>query len=117
MNEPLGIVQVEDAASDAVLIVCLLEQQASYHLRSARVEGADEMHAARARQARNAIIADHHMAQFDALWTFRILRKSCPGIPFIIISGAIGEDFAVKSQNQSTRLSPQKQFCPSGTAR
>jgi signal transduction histidine kinase len=41
------------------------------------------------------ILADYSLPSFDGATAFRIKERICPGIPFIIVSGMIGEENAV----------------------
>jgi len=94
MGKPLSLLQVEDSESDAALIVRLLEN-AGYDVQCERVETAPQMRAALEQQAWNAIIADYHLPHFDAPSALAVLRWSGLDIPFIVVSGAVGEDRAV----------------------
>jgi len=94
MSKPLNILQVEDSESDAALIVRLLENS-GYDVHSERVETAPQMRAALGTRVWNAIIADYHLPQFDAPSALAVLRWSGLDIPFIVVSGAVGEDRAV----------------------
>jgi PAS domain S-box-containing protein len=94
MSKPLDLLQVEDSESDAELIVHMLER-AGYEVHAERVETAPQMRAALEKQAWNAIIADYHLPQFDAPSALAVLRASGVDIPFIVVSGAVGEDRAV----------------------
>ncbi len=94
MKETLRLLQVEDSVSDAALIVRLLEK-GGYDVRYERVEDAGEMRAALEREAWDVILADHQMTQFDAPGALRILHEVGQDIPFIIVSGSIGEELAV----------------------
>jgi PAS domain S-box-containing protein len=94
MSSPVRLLQVEDCESDAALTVRLLEK-AGYEVSPERVETAPQMRAALARQAWDIVIADYHLPHFDAPAALSILRDSGLDIPFIVVSGAIGEDRAV----------------------
>ena len=95
MSETLRVLQVEDSESDAALIVRLLEK-AGYDVRSERVEDPEDMRAALHRHAWDVIIADHSMARFDAPGALRALHEASLDIPFIVVSGSIGADLAVR---------------------
>ncbi|MBM4242004.1 MAG: response regulator [Euryarchaeota archaeon] len=43
------------------------------------------------------ILADHSLPQFDGLSALEIAKKECPDVPFIFVSGKIGEEFAVEA--------------------
>ena len=94
MTDLLKLIQVEDSLSDAELIVRVL-QNAGYQVRSTRVEDAPAMREALASQPWDAIISDHRMAGFNAPDALRVLQESGRDIPFIVVSGSIGDDFAV----------------------
>ncbi|MGC9516591.1 MAG: histidine kinase dimerization/phosphoacceptor domain -containing protein [Methanomicrobiales archaeon] len=43
------------------------------------------------------ILADHSLPHFDGLTALEIAKKECPNVPFIFVSGKIGEEFAVEA--------------------
>ena len=94
MKKALGLLQIEDSESDAALIVRLLEN-AGYDVHAARVETEAEMRAALTDFAWDVIIADYHLPQFDAPAALRVLQESGRDIPFLVVSGVMGEEVAV----------------------
>jgi len=60
-----------------------------------RVETADAMKTALDRQQRDVILCDYKMPRFSAPAVLKILQETKIDVPFIIVSGAIGEDTAV----------------------
>src|SRR4051812_11925653 len=94
MGEPLRILQVEDSESDAGLIVRYLER-AGYHVSAERVDDAAAMQAALASGSWDAIIADYRLPQLNAPAALAILQRSGLDLPFIVVSGTIGEELAV----------------------
>ena len=94
MSKPLHLLQVEDSESDASLIVRLLEK-AGYSVTAERVETAAKLRAALERQPWDVIVADYYLPQFDAPAALAVLRGAGLDIPFIVVSGAMGEDRAV----------------------
>jgi two-component system, cell cycle sensor histidine kinase and response regulator CckA len=94
MHETLHVLQVEDSESDAALIARLL-QKAGYAVIAERVETPEDMRAALDREDWDVVIADHRMSQFDAPGALRILSETGRDIPFIVVSGSIGEETAV----------------------
>lgn len=95
MSETLRVLVVEDSESDAALIVRMLKK-AGYDVHSERVEDPGEMRTALDREVWDVIIADHNMARFDAPGALRLLHESGRDIPFIVVSGSIGEELAVR---------------------
>jgi two-component sensor histidine kinase len=94
MSEPLHVLQVEDSPSDAALIERTL-RKAGYTVYSERVTNAPEMKSALASRLWDVIIADYRLPEFDAPSALSLLRESGRDIPFIVVSGALGEDLAV----------------------
>jgi len=94
MNEELRLLQVEDSESDASLMIRRLES-AGYDVHAERVEDAGAMRSALGRQTWDVVISDHQLPQFDAPRALGILQETGQDIPFIVVSGAIGEETAV----------------------
>ncbi len=94
MGEPLRVLHVEDSFSDAAFNERFLTK-AGYAVFSERVVNAPEMKAALSKQPWDLIIADYRLPEFDAPSALSLLQKSGFDIPFIVVSGAIGEELAV----------------------
>ncbi len=85
---------VEDSEDDAELLIHELKQ-AAYNLSYSRVDTAVAMSNALTTEKWDIVFSDFTMPQFDAFDALGILHKSGLDIPFIIVSGTIGEDRAV----------------------
>lgn len=94
MGTPLRVLVVEDSEDDALLLKRQLEQD-GYAPELERVESAAAFTAAVARQEWDVIIADYSMPHFSGLEALRLLNETGRDIPFIIVSGTIGEEMAV----------------------
>ncbi len=94
MNTPLRLLVVEDSEDDALLLARRL-RQAGYEPMLERVETPEAMAAALDRQAWDVILADYTMPHFSGLDALRLLKERSLDIPFIIVSGTIGEETAV----------------------
>ena len=90
----LNVLQVEDSESDAALIIRLL-RQAGYNVHDVCVDNAGDMAAALSSQPWDVIIADYSLPQFDAPAALALLQQIGLDIPFIVVSGTIGEEIAV----------------------
>ena len=88
------MLQVEDRPGDAELVAVALER-AGYEIFSHRVEDAQGMREALARQSWDVVIADYHVPGFDAPDSLRLLRDCGEDIPFIVVSASLGESLAV----------------------
>ena len=91
----LRILVVEDSRRDLDLIVREF-QLCGYSVHAERVETAQEMSAALARSAFDAIISDNSLPAFDATGALAVLQASNSDIPFVILSGMIGEERVVQ---------------------
>ena len=94
MTDALRVLLVEDSASDATLVVRELRRM-SRTVEFVRVDTAEAMHAALQRQEWDIVISDWSMPRFSAEAALAILREKAVDLPFIIVSGTIGEDAAV----------------------
>ena len=94
MSKPLRVLIVEDSEDDAVLLERCLKR-GSYDLTFERVETADAMRNALEQKEWDIIIADYVLPQFSAPDALELLKKKDIDLPFIIVSGVIGEDTAV----------------------
>jgi two-component sensor histidine kinase len=94
MSEPLHVLQVDDSPSDAALIERTL-RKAGYTVYTERVTNAAEVKSALASRLWDVITADYRLAEFDAPSALSLLRESGRDIPFIVVSGELGEDLAV----------------------
>jgi signal transduction histidine kinase len=91
---PLRLLIVEDLETDAELLLRVL-RRAGYDPDYQRVDDAPSMRAALEGRTWDLVVSDHHMPRFDALAALAILRAHDPDVPFVIVSGTIGEDVAV----------------------
>lgn len=96
MNEVLSTLIVEDSEDDAHLLLGEL-RRGGYRVRFERVENAEQMSEALAREKFDIVFADYSMPQFDAPHALEVLKQSGKDIPFIIISGTVSEDVAVSA--------------------
>ncbi|HSI43943.1 MAG TPA: GGDEF domain-containing response regulator [Methylotenera sp.] len=92
--KPLRALIVEDSADDAELLLNELKH-ADYNVFSIRVDTAAGMSEALAKQTWDIIFSDFTMPQFNAFDALSVLHHTTLDIPFIIVSGTIGEDRAV----------------------
>jgi len=91
---PLRVLLVEDSESDAMLVARAL-RATGREIRVERVETADAMRTALARTKFDAVISDWNLPAFDATAALAVLHESQADLPFIIVSGAVGEEVAV----------------------
>ncbi|MBI5687840.1 MAG: PAS domain-containing protein [Verrucomicrobia bacterium] len=92
-GKPLHLLIIEDCADEAQLLVSLLGEN-GYDVVSKRVDTSEAMRMALDRGSWDIIISDYHMPQFDGLEALRLAQKRAPDIPFIMVTGTLGEEVA-----------------------
>ena len=94
MGIPIRVLIVEDSTDDAELVLRQL-RRAGYDPVSERVETAEAMKTALEREPWDLVVSDYSMPRFDAPTALHLLNQSGRDVPFIVVSGSIGEDIAV----------------------
>ena len=95
MGKPIKILIAEDSTSDAELLLRVLNR-AGYDPEWQRVD-TEEDFLAGLHAGLDLVLSDYSMPQFTGLQALEIVKARCPEIPFIIISGTIGEETAVEA--------------------
>jgi PAS domain S-box-containing protein len=94
MAKPLAVLIVEDSESDAQLIVRLLTK-AGYTVTSKRVETDEQLRVALDKQAWEVLISDYSLPELDGLTALELLQETGLDLPFVVVSGTMGEETAV----------------------
>ncbi len=94
MSTPLHVLIVEDSEDDALLLERVL-RRGGYDVTAERVCTAEAMQAALQNRAWDVVISDHSMPQFSSTGALTLLQGRWLDLPFIIVSGCIGEEVAV----------------------
>lgn len=94
MRIPLRLLLVEDSEDDAMLLTREL-RRGNYDPVYERVDTAAAMSEALDREQWEIVIADYAMPQFSGISALQVLQQKQLDLPFIIVSGTIGEDVAV----------------------
>jgi signal transduction histidine kinase len=115
MGRKLRVLIVEDNERDAALLVREL-QRGGYDLAFTRVDTQDAMNAAIETQSWDLVVSDYSMPCFSAQAALALVKERALDLPFIIVSGTVGEEVAVEamragahdfmSKGKFTRLLP-----------
>ena len=92
---PLRIVHLEDSPSDALLIEAMLEEE-FHNFSVTRVDTREDYLRAIQEPGLRLVISDYSLPAYDGLSALAELRRIHPELPFIFVSGAMGEDMAVE---------------------
>jgi PAS domain S-box-containing protein len=95
MGKPINILFVEDSVDDTAMLVHELKS-AGFDPHWKRVETQPDF-LAEIKNLPDIILSDYSMPQFSGLRAVELLQKSGLDIPFILISGTVGEDVAVEA--------------------
>ena len=93
-SRPLRVIIVEDSDDDARLVLRALKQ-GGFDVTYERVETAETLQPLLEGREWDLVISDHGLPQFSAPEALRLVRNRGLDLPFIIVSGSMGEDLAV----------------------
>ncbi len=95
MSEPLRLLLIEDNEYDAILLLHEL-RHSGFEVISQRVMTGAEMQRALDSQPWDAVVSDYNLPAFSAPEALKILQHTQKDLPFIVVSGAVGEQTAVE---------------------
>lgn len=95
-GETLCILMLEDSSIDAELIECRL-RQAGYTFHAAKATTRAEFEEQFAARKYDLILADYNLPDFDGLTALDMVRAKDRHLPFLFVSGVLGEEIAVES--------------------
>ncbi len=93
-SRPLRVLLVEDSEDDAFLELREL-QRAGYHIEWERVETAEALVKALENRQWDVVLCDYVLPELDAPAAVELIRARGFDIPIVIVSGQVGEEFAV----------------------
>jgi len=96
MRRALQILSIEDDLKDADLIKDLLETEGIV-CEITRVENQADFLTSLQRRGFDLILADYSLPSFDGISALKLAMKVCPDVPFIFVSGTLGEEVAIEA--------------------
>jgi signal transduction histidine kinase len=94
MSQPIRVLIIEDSKDDAFFLIKHLEKH-GYTPKWERIDSAVALQTSLQTKSWDVILSDFKMPTFNGLEALEILKDSGLDIPFIIVSGTIGEEVAV----------------------
>ena len=95
----LSILFLEDSQRDFEIIRELLTDE-EYDMNMDRVENGQEFVSALQKKKYNIILADFNLPEYDVFDALKRSNEICPDVPFIVVSGNIGEESAIELLKQ-----------------
>lgn len=99
MKSTLNILVLEDMIDDVELISYTLEK-AGMQFEMKQVDSRRDFEEALRTYPADLILSDHSLPQFDSVEALRIYKESGGHVPFILVTGAVSEEFAVSCLKQ-----------------
>src|SRR5258708_39967059 len=96
MQTPLRVLIVDDSEDDCLLLNNELPR-GGYAITYRRVETTEGMTAALTEENWDIVVSDHRMPQFSSLAALKLCKERARNMPFIVVSGSIGEELAVSA--------------------
>ncbi len=96
MSKSLRVLIVEDSEDDTLFLIRELKR-GGFAPDFQRVDNLTTLSAALDQGAWDAVISDHTLPGFGSLHALNLVRQRGLDVPFIVVSGTIGEDAAVKA--------------------
>ncbi len=93
---PLHVLIVEDSEDDALLLLREL-RRGGYEVQHERVDTSEAMEEALNRGPWDVVISDYYMPKFRAPEALALLRRRRSDVPFVVVSGKVGEELAVEA--------------------
>jgi PAS domain S-box-containing protein len=94
-NKPISILMIENDSIDAELCAFAF-QKAGVSIRTDIVQTQEEFHLKMEKGRYDVILADYNLAGWTGLDAFEYTRRQGRDIPFILVTGAIGDEVAVE---------------------
>ncbi len=96
MDKKLNILHLEDVTSDAELVELELDKLTVRFCLKQVATGEDFLEQLKS-FVPGLILADYRLPGYDGMAALEAARRQCPGVPFVMVSGSIGEDMAVEA--------------------
>src|SRR6185369_2059566 len=96
MKRPLKILHLEDDPGDAELVQATLDGE-EIGCDVLVVDVREDFVAALEQGGIDLVLADYSLPEFDGMSALAIVREKYPDLPFVFVSGRLGEEAAIES--------------------
>lgn len=93
--EEISILHLEDTPEDSELILMTLQRE-GWQIDYTRVDSEKQFLEALKKSDFDIILADYHLPDYNGIEALQVCAEHYPEIPFIIVSGTLGEEIAVE---------------------
>ncbi len=93
---PIKVLFIEDAEIEVELSVDLLKKS-GFDVSYGRVDGEEELRRALVASPPAVVLSDFAMPRLDGMRALQVTREAAPDVPFIFVSGTIGEERAIEA--------------------
>ena len=102
MTRPLSLLMVEDSEADAELLLVEL-RRSGFDVVFERVATEAELRLALESDAWQIVVCDHGLPNFSSTEALQVVSDTGRDIPFVVLSGTIGEEAAVAALKAGAR--------------
>lgn len=95
-SQPLRVLLIEDDADDALLLGREL-RRAGIEFEGQRVQTREEFVRELETELPDVILSDHGLPQFDGFSALEIAQQKCPDVPFLFVTGSLGEELIIET--------------------
>ena len=92
----LRLLMIEDNPDDEALVLRAI-RKAGFNVEHVRVDNRDDLLTALRNKDWDIVLSDYQMPEFNGLAALKIVKERDKDLPFIIVSGTIGEEVAVEA--------------------
>lgn len=96
MNQPVRILLIEDDIADAELVKYALNQSGLTYVLE-RIESREELTRVLQESTPDLILSDYHLPAYDGLAALEHAQQVLPDVPFIFVTGTLGEERAIET--------------------
>src|SRR5687767_3528348 len=95
-KDQIRVLLIEDDPNDAILLGRELQRAGISH-QAQRVENREEFVRELDAQLPDVILSDHGLPQFDGFSALAIAKEKCPDVPFLFVTGSLGEEMIIET--------------------